>query len=136
MRLRTVCCSSLIALVLVACAGPSTGTVQIALTEWTVQAVPSSAPAGEVGFEVRNEGSVAHEVVLLRTDLAPDELPVAAGVVDVTDPRLTVVAGVKAIGPGTMSGFGARLEAGSYVLICNLPAHYQAGMRTAFTVEG
>jgi len=27
-----------------------------------------------------------------------------------------------------------NLEAGSYVIICNLPAHYESGMHTAFTV--
>ena len=106
------------------------------VSEWTIDAVPATVAAGEVGFRIHNGGSVAHEVVLIRTDLGPDQLPVTGGVVDLTDPRLSVVSGVKAIGPGTDSGFGARLEPGSYVLVCNLPAHYQAGMHTAFRVEG
>ena len=28
-----------------------------------------------------------------------------------------------------------NLTAGDYVLICNLPGHYQQGMRTSFTVQ-
>lgn len=119
-----------------ACGGSGSGNVSVTVSEWAVEAVPSSVTAGRVDFQVRNEGTVAHELVVVRTDLPPDLLPVVGGVVDPTDPRVMVVAATEAIGPGASSGFGAELDPGSYVLICNLPAHYQAGMRTAFTVGG
>ena len=37
---------------------------------------------------------------------------------------------------GTTKLFHAALAAGNYVLVCNLPGHYKAGMHTAFTVTG
>jgi uncharacterized cupredoxin-like copper-binding protein len=37
--------------------------------------------------------------------------------------------------PGDVKDFIVALDPGSYVAICNLPGHYQAGMFTSFTVQ-
>jgi uncharacterized cupredoxin-like copper-binding protein len=39
------------------------------------------------------------------------------------------------IAPGTTATLTTDLKAGSYVIICNLPTHYESGMHAAFTVD-
>lgn len=92
-----------------------------------------SVPAGMVRFLVTNAGQSTHELVVLKTDLAADQLvpnPDEAGKVeeDVHMGETGDVAG------GRFSGLEVQLGPGSYVIICNEPGHYMAGMRVAFTV--
>ena len=44
----------------------------------TLTADPSSVPAGDVTFTVKNTGTIDHEVVVLKTDTAFDKLEVGA----------------------------------------------------------
>lgn len=110
-----------------------TGTVEVELSEWAVTVDPASAPAGEVSINGKNGGSVAHRLLVIRSDQAPDALPVADGQVDVS--QVDVVGEIPTFPPGWQRPLTVQLEAGSYVLICNIPEHYEQGMRTGFTVE-
>ena len=107
-------------------------TVQVTLQEFSVTANPSSAPAGDVDFVASNAGSVNHELVIIRTDLAPDALPVVGSQVD--ESAVQVIDEIPPFAPGTQQTASTNLATGAYVLICNVPTHYQAGMRTGFTV--
>ncbi len=111
------------------------GQVLVGLTEadWVVSASPGSAAAGEITFAVSNTGSIGHNLRVVRTDLAADGLPSDGIAVDETE--LDVVAETPDLGPGESDEIAATLEAGSYVLICNIAGHYDAGMTTAFTVQ-
>lgn len=92
---------------------------------------PSSVAAGKVAFTLVNRASMTHEAVILKTNTRYDKLPVKnskaseAGKVG----AITKVAG------GKSKKLTLTLAAGRYVIICNLPGHYQAGMRVAFTVK-
>jgi uncharacterized cupredoxin-like copper-binding protein len=116
-------------------------TVGITLEDGVLTPDTDSAPAGEVTFDVSNEGTVTHEFVIIRTDLAPDELPVDSdGAVDESSADIEVVDEIEDIEPGATASVTADLDAGSYVLICNVVdsdfgSHFAAGMSTAFTVE-
>jgi uncharacterized cupredoxin-like copper-binding protein len=52
----------------------------------------------------------------------------------VPEESLEVVDEQEEIAPGTAPTLTTRLEAGSYILLCNLPTHYQQGMHAGFTV--
>lgn len=112
--------------------GATTTTVNATVREWSVEPEVTSAPAGSVAFDVDNRGpALQHEFKVIRTELAPDALPVVAGQVDES-----AVEVVFALDPFDSGRLGTTmLTAGSYVLICNLPAHYEQGMYAAFTVE-
>jgi uncharacterized cupredoxin-like copper-binding protein len=112
---------------------PAETTVAAVLSEWAITADPATVPAGEVTFDVSNTGAIPHELAIVRTDLAADALPVADGVVNEAD--LDVVGRVEEFAGGAESSGTFELEAGTYVLICNIPAHYSQGMHAAFTVE-
>ncbi len=132
-------------LLLAACSqSPASTTVEVTLQEFAVVTAADSAPAGSVTFTVTNEGpALVHEFVVLRTDLAPGDLPTDEnGVVDETADGVEVVDLVEDLAPGDSADLTLDLTAGSYVLVCNVydagedTAHYAMGMRTAFTVEG
>ena len=123
--------------------GAGDGTVQVTLQEWAIAANPTSVGAGEVTFEAENIGpDDPHEVVVVKTDLAPDALPTNEdGSVNEDGEGVEALGEIEEFPVGETQSMTLDLEAGSYVLICNIydademEAHYQEGMRLAFTVE-
>jgi hypothetical protein len=107
-------------------------------------AIPSSADAGEVTFNVSNEGEETHEFVLVKTDLGMLDLPTADdGSVDEEGKGIEPIDEIEDIQAGTTQKLTADLDAGSYVVFCNIVekedgevvSHYQNGMRAELTVE-
>jgi uncharacterized cupredoxin-like copper-binding protein len=127
-------------------AGRSTGGLEIPagynvvkLDEFTYGfKLPSTTlPAGNNLFVVRNPATIPHEVVIFKTDAPADRLPLEADKSVAEDaPSLeAVVDSGSDIPPGQTRLLAADLEPGHYVLVCNLPGHYQGGMRLDLTVK-
>ena len=73
---------------------------------------------------------------MFRTDLTRDKLPTTtddsgAVIVDEEGQGVEHVDEVEDIAPNSDATLTVDLAAGSYVVICNLPAHYQQGMHAA-----
>lgn len=134
---------SIIGLIFVAGCAAGGGTVKVTLQEWSVVPDKAEVTAGSVVFEVTNDGPAdVHEFVVIKTDLAPGALPVDAdGVVDEAGGGMTVIGEIEDVAVGGSGTVTLDLAAGSYVLLCNIwsedeqEAHYQEGMRIAFTVK-
>lgn len=120
-----------------ACSGGGTtaSTVTVRLSEYRL--VPSAAPTkvGDVIFKAENNGTLAHELVVIKTDRAQDALVLNGAVVD------EAASGQKVgqieqnrLPAGNGSNATMHLAAGKYVLICNVAGHYVAGMHAALTV--
>jgi hypothetical protein len=143
-RLATAVLSGAL-LSLAACGGGTETTVAVTLQEFAVLPAQDSAPAGSINFEVENTGPEdPHELVVIKTDLAPDALPTADdGSVDETGEGIEVIGEIEEFAPGSTESRTFDLDAGSYVLICNVVeeeggdtlVHYALGMRTGFTIE-
>jgi len=114
-------------------AGSDTGGVSATEKDFSIDLASSSAPAGSVTFNISNEGPSAHEFVIIKTDDAPDALPVKDNTVE--EDKVDVVDEAEDIAPSTTATLTTDLEAGSYVIICNIPTHYEQGMHAAFTVS-
>ncbi len=56
------------------------------------------------------------------------------GDVDEEGEGVTHIDEVEDIAGGSSESLTVKLDAGKYVLICNLPSHYEQGMHTGFTV--
>ena len=52
----------------------------------------------------------------------------------IPEDQIDLIDEVEDLAPGTSSSLDVNLDAGAYVLVCNLPAHYEQGMFAAFTV--
>ncbi len=117
--------------------------VEVTLQEFSVLLDKAEVPAGSVTFETTNVGpDDVHEFVVIKTDLAPGDLPVdATGTVDEAGGGMTVIGEIEDIAVGASMSVTLDLAAGKYVLICNIyteaenEAHYREGMRVAFTVS-
>jgi uncharacterized cupredoxin-like copper-binding protein len=105
-------------------------TANVQLKEFKVLASPASAQHWFVMFAVRNTGKIPHEFVVLKTKVAPAKLPVKSGKA-VEAGRVGKVGALK---PGAARTLNLTLKAGKYVLLCNLPGHYQLGQRIGFAV--
>jgi hypothetical protein len=120
-------------------------TVAVTLQEFSVLPAPASAPAGQVTFQAKNTGPKdPHELVVIKTDLEPGALPTKPdGGVDEEGAGVEALGEIEEFKVGETRSKAFELTAGSYVLICNVveeeegktEAHYQLGMRTAFTVQ-
>ncbi len=119
--------------------------VDVALSEWTIELHPSSAPAGKVEFKVNNQGTQDHTFVILKTDLPPEALPTNAdGSANWNAEGIQVVQDIEAVPVGKSREITADLGPGRYAIICNIVetvatgaylAHYKEGMHAGFTVE-
>ena len=124
---------------------PAAGqTVDVTLQEWAVVPASESVAAGDVSFAVTNNGPEdVHEFVVLKTDLDAGDLPTDdTGAVDEAGEGIeTVVDEIEDIPVGESQDLSVVLDAGHYVLLCNIydeteqEAHHALGMRTNFTVE-
>ena len=111
------------------------GEVQLVveMTDYKVITNVATVPAGETKIGVRNRGSQPHDLVVLRTDLAPDKLPYDSGRARADEPGFVVR--TKELRAGGTAAVTATLAPGQYVLICNVAGHYGLGMRTSLRVE-
>lgn len=116
--------------------GGSDADVQAELSDFQIDLQPASVAAGEVSFDVENTAGQVHEFVVARTDMAPDELPTGedGDVAEEGAEDLEVVDEIEDIEGGTSETLTVDLDAGSYVIFCNLPGHYRQGMTAAFDV--
>ena len=119
----------------VASAAPSAaaGAVAVELSEWQVAPAPATVSAGSVTFNVTNKGTTVHEFVVVKTDLKADALPVVDNKID--ESSLTPVDEIEDIASGATPTLTVGLDAGHYVLLCNIETHYGLGMHADFDVE-
>jgi uncharacterized cupredoxin-like copper-binding protein len=110
-------------------------TVDVSLREFRVTPSIGTASAGTVTFHVSNDGTIPHDFVVIKTDLAPDALPVDQASYVVDESQVNVVKRQLAIHQEDNALITVGLTAGQYVLICNIASHYQTGMRAAFIVS-
>jgi uncharacterized cupredoxin-like copper-binding protein len=115
--------------------GSATGNVDVTMKEFSVTANPTSTGSGQVTFNLKNDGAVIHELLVIRTAADPAALPQSGGRVDEANPGLDIAGQIPNVAAGSTGKVTAGLPAGNYVLICNVPGHYQAGMHTPFTVQ-
>ena len=109
----------------------------------TMVVSPATAPAGKVTFVVKNNGTITHELIVLKTDTAYSSLPIT----DAGDPPAPVATGANKVSETTSAGetgdvakgetksVTLDLESGKYVLVCNIAQHYGLGMRAPFVVS-
>lgn len=122
-------------LFLVSLPSAASETIRVSLQSNAIQLDTSSIKTGMVTFEVTNaaDNHMKHEMVVLKTDLAADQLPVKDG--QVPESRFKKMGEAEDVAPGKSSRLTLKLPPGHYVLICNKAGHYSQGMHAALTVS-
>jgi uncharacterized cupredoxin-like copper-binding protein len=112
-----------------ACSGGDTGGIDATLDDFTISLEDTSAEPGKVTFNIQNAAGQTHEFVVFDTDLAEDKLPTDEnGDVDETGAGVALVDEAEDIESGSDTSLTLDLQAGTYVVICNLPGHYRQGI--------
>jgi uncharacterized cupredoxin-like copper-binding protein len=111
--------------------------VNVLLNDFTLRRDVAVVPAGTVRFRILNEGPTTHELSVIRTDRAPDKLPLQRDGLTINEdaPGMHFVNEAEGIEIGDRRTLALRLAAGNYVLYCNMEGHYLGGMHAALTVS-
>jgi uncharacterized cupredoxin-like copper-binding protein len=106
--------------------------VQVSLRDDAVTLDPTSGVAGSLTFAATNDGSDTHEIEIFSGDVDPSTLPIEGNVASTES--LTLVDEIEDITPGSSADLTVDLDAGAYVVMCNLPGHFERGMYSSFEV--
>jgi hypothetical protein len=92
---------------------------------------------GNYVFVDTNLGASPHELVMWKTADRDDRLPLNTdGRVNEDSPALTsVLDSGSSLKPGETRLLTTTLAPGHYVMVCDLPGHYRAGMHLTITVQ-
>jgi uncharacterized cupredoxin-like copper-binding protein len=120
--------------------GGSPSTIDVKLQEWAVLPASPTVRTGSVTFNVANVGPEwNHELVVVKTDLAFDDLPTTAvGSFDEAGAGVSISGEAENVAVGASESVTLDLAPGKYVLLCNIVEdiriHYKLGMRAPFEV--
>jgi uncharacterized cupredoxin-like copper-binding protein len=110
--------------------------VTISISTGSLLLSTATVKNGVVSFVLNASGPDAHEVDIVRTDLAPDKLPLKPnGQFNEHNKAAVVVKEAVKVAPGRSRTFRARLTVGHYVIADNLPGHYGHHESAALTVN-
>jgi uncharacterized cupredoxin-like copper-binding protein len=111
--------------------------VNVLLDDFKVRHDAAVVPAGTISFRILNQGPTTHEVIVVRTDRAPDKLPLQRDGLTVNEdaPGIDLLDEVEGLDIDDRQTLVLDLAAGHYVLYCNLEGHYLGGMHAALTVR-
>jgi len=110
---------------------------KVRFEDFKVRQDAADVPAGAVRFRILNQGPTSHELIVVRTDRAPDELPLQRDGLTVNEegPGIDLLDEVEGLDIDDRQTLVLHLAPGRYVLYCNLEGHYLGGMYAALTVH-
>jgi uncharacterized cupredoxin-like copper-binding protein len=111
--------------------------VNVRLEDFKVRPDAAVVPTGTVSFRILNQGPTTHQFIVVRTDLAPDKLPLQRDGLTVNEeaPGIELVDEAGGLDIDDRQTLVLDLAAGSYVMYCNLEGHYLGGMHATLTVR-
>lgn len=120
-----------------ACSDDDTPKVEVLLSEFIVEPDPTSEDAGEIEFEGDNQGGETHELVVVRAESA-DALPTDddGAVVEDELEEGALIGEIEDIESDDSKSVTLDLEAGSYVLFCNITEEEESGEIQSHFAEG
>ena len=100
-----------------------------------MKTTPLKAPAGVVTFKVTNVSKdTIHEMIVMYLADPTKPLPYIDSDSKVDEDKAGDKGEVSELDPGHSGSLTVSLKPGKYLLVCNVPGHYEAGMWAEFTV--
>lgn len=101
----------------------------------SIRADKTSTKAGTVTFDVTNwSRSVVHEMLVVAVDSPDAPLPYDFSKQIIPEDQVKVLGETSELQPNASKSIELTLAPGNYLLVCNVPGHYAAGMVLAFNV--
>lgn len=135
---------SLLALAATGCGGnAAAGTrgakeslVNVQLVSFSVTADTATVPAGKVTFKAKNIDTISHEMLVIPMIKGGlENMPYDKTISRIPEDQIESLGEVPEIEGGTSGEVTLDLAPGTYMLFCNLTAHYESGMHTILTVK-
>ena len=96
---------------------------------------PPTVKAGPVIFQVKNDAMTEeHEMVVVKLKSPDQVIPFNKAKHRVTESKLKSMGEVSDLKPGASGTLKVNLKPGTYLLLCNIKGHYEAGMQSKLTV--
>jgi uncharacterized cupredoxin-like copper-binding protein len=113
-----------------------TGSVNGTEEEWKIALDSYTHAAGSITFDLTNNGTIAHEFLIVRSDKFATQLlaDVDATTKRIDEALIDVIDEQPEYEPGVPGSVTVNLTPGHYVVMCNIEAHYRAGMYADFDV--
>ena len=121
----------------VACADD---TVRVSLTgerneEMSVRLDAATVKTGTITFVVTNEAKrTSHEMILVKLKAKGEALPLDKTRHRIDEKQINALGEISNLKPGATGQLKVNVPPGDYLLICNIRAHYEAGMMAPLTV--
>jgi uncharacterized cupredoxin-like copper-binding protein len=107
-----------------------------ALSDMRITLDQDMVKAGRITFQaVNRSSSLVHEVIVVRTATKNTDLPYSEKQARVIESRIRRLGEISDLKPGATGTLTLNLQPGQYMLICNQPGHYRAGMKVRFEVD-
>jgi uncharacterized cupredoxin-like copper-binding protein len=107
----------------------------MSMAKMGINASPRQVRPGPVTFKVTNLASkIVHEVIVARLPGGTTTLPYDEATMMVKENALQAFGSVNEIDPSRSAALTLTMKPGKYILYCNLPGHYMAGMWTVIDV--
>jgi uncharacterized cupredoxin-like copper-binding protein len=101
----------------------------MSMANMTVAVSQSEFPAGTVTFSATNDSQgLVHEMIVARLTTPGEALPYDPDNMRVDEEAAGSLGEVSELEPGQKGALTITLKPGKYILFCNIPCHYMAGM--------
>ncbi len=101
----------------------------------SLRANVTSIKAGKVTFDVTNlSRSIVHEMIVVAVENPNAPLPYDYNTGQIPEKQVKMLGETEEMEPNAEKTITLDLKPGAYLLICNVPGHYAAGMWTPLTV--
>jgi uncharacterized cupredoxin-like copper-binding protein len=101
----------------------------------TIRADETRLAAGPVTFDVTNwSRSIVHEAVVIAVDSPDAPLPYDYAKQLIPEDQIKILGETEELEPSASKALDVALSPGNYLLVCNVPGHYAAGMVLPITV--
>jgi uncharacterized cupredoxin-like copper-binding protein len=95
----------------------------------------ASVKAGKITFDVTNlSRSIVHEMIVVAVENPNAPLPYDYNTGQIPEKQVKMLGETDEMEPNAEKTISLDLKAGNYLLICNVPGHYAAGMWSTLTV--
>jgi hypothetical protein len=119
------------------CSGSASTRVQVKVDDGRIELSTGQAEPGKIAFVVTYGGKGEHELVVIRSDALPRDLPTRDGRLD--ESAVQVMGRLQTMASGSTASICLDLSRGKYYLLSNLGAggvnDFAQGMVAGFVVE-